>query len=162
MESHSLVFNYATLVLIASALVVIGSFTSISSIPFTALPPTREHSLFDPTDFDVDHDCHVFYRENDEDKKKKKKIKRFFDMMDEKHAIILPLTSGCTLLALYFVIKKLHLNWLKYVVKILNFNITLLNIPAGTFVYSYFLNSLLRNLSHLASWNPWLFYQGIV
>lgn len=153
-ESHSLVFNYATLVLIASALVVIGSFTSISSIPFTALPPTREHSLFDPTDFDVDHDCHVIYRENDEDKKKKKKSKRFFDMMDEKHAIILPLTSGCTLLALYFVIKKLHLNWLKYVVKILNFNITLLNIPAGTFVYSYFLNSLFRNLSHLASWNP--------
>ena len=75
-------------------------------------------------------------------------------MMDEKHAIILPLTSGCTLLALYFVIKKLHLNWLKYVVKILNFNITLLNIPAGTFVYSYFLNSLFRNLSHLVSWNP--------
>ncbi|CAI4044662.1 aspartic endopeptidase SKDI_11G1140 [Saccharomyces kudriavzevii IFO 1802] len=153
-ESHSLVFNYATLVLIASALVVIGSFTSVSSIPFTALPPTREHPLFDPTDFDVDHDCHVIYREDDEDKKKKKKSKRFFDLMDEKHAIILPLTSGCTLLALYFVIKKLHLNWLKYVTKILNFNITLLNIPAGTFVYSYFLNSLFRNLSHLASWNP--------
>lgn len=105
-ESHSLVFNYATLVLIASALVVIGSFTSVSSIPFTALPPTREHPLFDPTDFDVDHDCHVIYREDDEDKKKKKKSKRFFDLMDEKHAIILPLTSGCTLLALYFVIKN--------------------------------------------------------
>ncbi|QID86354.1 hypothetical protein GRS66_008978 [Saccharomyces pastorianus] len=153
-ESHSLAFNYATLVLIASALVVIGSFTSISSIPFTALPPTREHPLFDPTDFDVDHDCHVIYHENDEDKKKKKKSKKFFDMMDEKHAIILPLTSGCTLLALYFVIKKLHLNWLRYVVKILNFNITLLNIPAGTFVYSYFLNSFSRNISHMTSWNP--------
>lgn len=153
-ESHSLVFNYATLVLIASALVAIGSFTSISSIPFTALPPTREHPLFDPTDFDVDHDCHVIFSEDDEEKKKKKKSKRFFDMMDEKHAIILPLTSGCTLLALYFVIKKLHLNWLKYVAKVLNFNITLLNIPAATFVYSYFLSSLFRNLSHFASWNP--------
>ncbi|EJS42967.1 YKL100C [Saccharomyces arboricola H-6] len=153
-ESHSLVFNYATLVLIASYLVVIGSFASISSIPFTALPPTKEHPLFDPTDFDVDHDCHVIYHDDDEDKKKKKNSKRFYDMMDEKHAIILPLTSGCTLLALYFVIKKLHLNWLKYVVKTLNFNITLLNIPAGTFVYSYILNSFFRNVSHLASWNP--------
>ena len=146
-ESHSLLIDYTLLTCIALFIVVIGSFASIASIPYTALPPTKIHPLFDPSDFDVDHDCHIVYKN---DAKSNKKL----GIMDEKHAILLPVSSGVTLVALYFIITRLDIQWMKYIMTALNWNIKLMNIPATAFVYSYVFHSIARHLSHRGFWDP--------
>lgn len=149
-QKHSLFIEYLTLVVVATALVVLGSFASITSIPYTALPPTKLHPLFDPSDLDLDQDCHIMYADKDKNGKKK----RLSDSMDEKHAILLPLGSGLTLLTLYFVITKLHIQWKTYLLKLLNFNIVIMSIPSGVFVYNYFASAITRFISHWGPWNP--------
>lgn len=149
-QKNFLFIEYLTLVVVATALVVLGSFASITSIPYTALPPTKLHPLFDPSDLDLDQDCHIMYADKDKNGKKK----RLSDSMDEKHAILLPLGSGLTLLTLYFVITKLHIQWKTYLLKLLNFNILVMSIPSGVFVYNYFASAITRFISHWGPWNP--------
>lgn len=149
-EKHSMFIEYLALVVVATTLVVLGSFASVTSIPYTALPPTKLHPLFDPSDLDLDQDCHIVYADDD----KKSKKKKLSDSLDEKHAILLPLGSGVTLLTLYFVITKLHIQWKTYLLKLLNFNIIVMSIPSGVFVYNYFASAIARYISHWGSWNP--------
>lgn len=147
-EHRPKVIDYAALITLATFLVVIGCFASISSIPYTALPPTQVHPLFDPSDLDLNQDCRIVYSNE--------KKKKFTDSLDERQAIKLPLTSGVTLVTLYFVITKLKIQWKTYLLKILNLNFILLTFPAGVLVYHYFASSLARNLAHWGSWNPLL------
>ncbi|EDO15567.1 hypothetical protein Kpol_1042p28, partial [Vanderwaltozyma polyspora DSM 70294] len=142
-----MLFYYGILTSIAMTLVIIGSFASISSIPYTALPPTKIHPLFDPTDFDLELDCHIVYKDDPEKNKKA-------GIMDEKHAILLPLSSGLMLTALYFIITKLKIHWINFVMKLLIWNIKTMSIVAGTFVTSYVLHSIVRNFLHFQKWDP--------
>ncbi|QLL30594.1 hypothetical protein HG536_0A04120 [Torulaspora globosa] len=144
-QRHPLFIDYLTLTGLATALVVVGSFASIRSIPYTALPPTQVHPSFDPSDYDLDHECQIIYA----DEKQK-----WTDKLDERQAIVLPLTSAVLLLALYVIITKLKVEWKIYLLKLLNFNIVLVTFPAGLLVYTYFANCFTRHLSRLGSWNP--------
>lgn len=144
-ENHSLYIDYMALIVVSTSLVVIGSFASVRSIPYTALPPTQVHPLFDPSDFDLDHDCQIVYADE------KKKLS---DRLDEKQMIILPLTSAISLLSLYVVITKLKAEWRIYLLKLLNYNVMLVTLPASLLVYNYFASSFTRYLSRLGSWNP--------
>lgn len=142
---RSLFIDSLLLIAVSTALVVIGSFASIRSIPYTALPPTQVHPLFDPSDCDLDHECQIVYAD---DKKK------WTDSLDERQAIILPLTSAVSLLTLYVVVTKLKVEWRTFLLKLLNYNIILATFPAGLLVYTYFSGCFTRYLSRLGSWNP--------
>lgn len=144
-QRYPLFIDYLTLSVLATALVVVGSFASIRSIPYTALPPTQVHPLFDPSDYDLDHECQIIYA----DEKQK-----WTEKLDEKQAIVLPLTSAISLLGLYVIVTKLKLEWKIYLLKLLNLNIILVTFPAGLLVYTYFANCFTRYLSRLGSWNP--------
>ncbi|QLG72634.1 hypothetical protein HG535_0D03420 [Zygotorulaspora mrakii] len=147
LESHFVFINYIVLTLIATLLVMYGTFASIDSIPYTALPPTKLHPLFDPSDFDLEQDCEIVYADT-EDKKT--------DLLhlDEKQAILLPLRSGAILLVLYFIVTKLELQWKLYLLKFLNFIMILMSVPASFFVYNYVANTITRHISHWISCNP--------
>ncbi|QLQ78160.1 hypothetical protein HG537_0A04070 [Torulaspora globosa] len=144
-QRHPIFIDYLALIALATGLVVIGSFASIKSIPYTALPPTQVHPLFDPSDYDLDHECQIIYA----DEKQK-----WTEKLDEKQAIVLPLTSAVSLLGLYVIVTKLKLEWKIYLLKLLNFNIILVTFPAGLLVYHYFGNCVTRYVSRLGSWNP--------
>lgn len=140
-SQHNMLIHYSLLILTAVVLVVIGSFVSIDSIPYTALPPTREHPLFDPSDNDVEHECEIV-RENED--------AGWSNTIDEKHALIIPFTSGVTLLSLYFGLKWDKLQTvMKTVLRYLGHYIALISFPANVSVYSYAITSLTRNFSHL-------------
>ncbi|CCE62538.1 hypothetical protein TPHA_0C03870 [Tetrapisispora phaffii CBS 4417] len=146
--SYSVYINYFILTVLALSLVIVGSFGSITSIPYTALPPTKIHPLFHPTDLDVDQDCHIVYK-NDKDSKKK------HDIMDEKHAIILPITSSIALCGLYIVIKKFEVQWLKYVMWMLTLNMKIVNLPSTKFVVTYIFHAFSRTLTSITrKWDP--------
>lgn len=147
-EHRPKVIDYAALIVLATSLVTIGCFASITSIPYTALPPTQFHPLFDPSDLDLSQDCRIIHADE--------KKKSFTDSLDERQAIILPLTSGVTLVSLYFVITKLRIEWRTYLLKLLNFNIIVMTFPAGVLVYHYFASTVTRYLAHWSSWNPLL------
>lgn len=145
-QHRPMLIDYAALIALATSLVAIGCFASISSIPYTALPPTQLHPLFDPSDLDLSQDCRIIHFDD--------KKKGFADRLDEKQAIILPLSSGVTLVTLYFVITKLKIEWRTYLLKLLNFNIIIMTFPAGVLVYHYFASCFTRHVSHWGSWNP--------
>ncbi|KAL3232703.1 putative intramembrane protease [Nakaseomyces bracarensis] len=140
---------------VAMVVIILGSFTSIKSIPHTALPPTKYDPLFDPADFDLDSES-IIIRKNEKDAKKKKDGQRLanYNKVDVKHAVLLPLSCGTVLLMLYFFITRLKLKWLSIIEKILNYQSTFSHVFAGCFVISYLLQSVVRNFCYIFSINP--------
>lgn len=81
-----------TFIYVALVLVILGSLISIHSIPTTALPPTNEHSLFDPSDNDITTECPIITKDNE----------IMSETLNESHAILMPITAGCFLVFLYY------------------------------------------------------------
>ncbi|GAV56295.1 hypothetical protein ZYGR_0BB00720 [Zygosaccharomyces rouxii] len=114
------------LVTIATTLVVLGSLASITSIPHNAQAPTEKDPLFDPSDLELgkeEPDLHL----------------------DEQDAIIIPVSCGVTLVALYYS---------DALMKLLKYSFMVLNVAAGTFVYSFLLNTLVRLFGKWTGINP--------
>lgn len=148
---------YACVGMLAFALTVVtlGSFTSIKSIPHTALPPTKYDPLFDPTDFDLDTESIIVHK-NETDAQKKKDGHKLanYDKIDVRHSLLIPLSCGAVLMTLYFFIKRLQVRWLSIIVKGLTYQSILSHTFAATFVYNYLIQSFIRNLSYLFKFNP--------
>lgn len=104
------------LVTIATVLVVLGSLASITSVPHSSLPPTEKDPLFDPTDLELE--------QQEPDLR-----------LDEQDAIIIPVCCGITLVALYYS---------DLLTKLLKYSFVVLNVTAGTFVYSHLFNTFTR------------------
>ncbi|CAR29906.1 hypothetical protein ZYGR_0AD05960 [Zygosaccharomyces rouxii] len=114
------------LVTIATTLVILGSLASITSIPHNSLSPTEKDPLFDPSDLELE--------------KEEPDLR-----LDEQDAIIIPVCCGFTLVALYYS---------DVLTKLLRYSFVLLNVTAGTFVYSFLLNTLIRLFGKWTGINP--------
>lgn len=154
-SQHPTLYVSAWMLVVALVVIMLGSFTSVKSIPHTALPPTRYDPLFDPTDFDLDSES-IIIRKNEKDAKKKKDGHKLanYNKVDVKHALLLPLSCGIVLLSLYFFITRLKLKWLSIIEKTLTYQSTFSHVFAGCFVVSYLLQSVVRNFCYLFSINP--------
>lgn len=122
---------------IAVFLIILGSFASIQCIPTTALPPTNEHILFDPTDNDLDHECDIcfdgeYYAKDGE--------------ITTRQAFALPLVGSVSLLSLYFLVKYTGLKWMQLIIKILRVMTLLTSLPAHFLSFKYMIDSTLRQL----------------
>lgn len=140
---------YATLISISALVICLGSIVAIQSIPTTALPPTEADPKYDPMDNNIRSECEIEYRDFD-----KPWYKRFFEKntsanpteMSEKHVILLPITSGITLITLYYLIKQDMISW---IIMILKYHLILLNFISTLSVYSYLMHLIVLFCSRI-------------
>ncbi|CCK70519.1 aspartic endopeptidase KNAG_0E02600 [Huiozyma naganishii CBS 8797] len=109
MQFHDNFVSYqVSFLVMATVLIVLGTLLSVKSIPTTALPPTREHHLFDPTDNEVNSECMI----KDMNKNKRGRLECASASLHEDdwlrgdistgHAFVAPIVITATLVGLYY------------------------------------------------------------
>ncbi|CCD26389.1 aspartic endopeptidase NDAI_0H02150 [Naumovozyma dairenensis CBS 421] len=152
----SLSYNAGLFITFALATILLGVFTSIDSIPTTALPPTSDHPLFDVMDLDIHQEC-VIKRKNEKKDKQSKDYDRL-DGFDEKYCILLPLSSGVLLCSIYYCIKKGLLDQSKlvqYGLKAFNFVLMVEVSMISYHLSKYLLHALMRNICQFKKLKPY-------
>lgn len=122
---------------VSVALILVGTFASIRGIPTTALPPTNEHYLFDPTDNDLEHECEIYRKGEQKDDDEEISV---------SHGILMPIYSTFSLLSLYALIKYVDIKWQQLLMKSLQWLVLLTSFPAHLTTYQYLFNATIRQL----------------
>ncbi|ODQ80433.1 hypothetical protein BABINDRAFT_161372 [Babjeviella inositovora NRRL Y-12698] len=111
---------------LALGIIVLGSFSSVER-PHNALPPNRDHPLFDQSDKDIT----ILHQEE--------------QTITVKHAALVPIIGGTTLMGLYLGIRYLTPEQLS---KALNYYVIFVSFAASSRTYSFAVKLSVRNVAH--------------